>query len=61
MGFCIYCNQNVYSNSTCPKCYRTIPNNNALNKNDSVSSRVTAMFPEQKILKQTNTDKWQDT
>ncbi|KAG2195235.1 hypothetical protein INT47_007964 [Mucor saturninus] len=61
MGFCIYCNKNVYGSSTCPKCYRTIPvSNNTASKNDG-PSRVTAMFPDQKRLNQTNTDKWQDT
>lgn len=61
MGFCIYCNKNVYSNTTCPKCYRTVPKSTP-SKTDNLSSRVTALFPEEKRLNQkSNTDKWQDT
>ncbi|KAI8072123.1 hypothetical protein BDF21DRAFT_465502 [Thamnidium elegans] len=53
MGFCIYCNKNVYSSTSCPKCFRTISNTS------KAESRVTAMFPDQKRLNQTNADKWQ--
>lgn len=61
MGFCIYCNKNVYGSSTCPKCYRTIPVSNNTASKSNGPSRVTSMFPDQKRLNQTNTDKWQDT
>lgn len=63
MAICKYCNKNVYGSTTCPKCYRTVPaSNTASNKNDTVSSRVTALFPEEGRLKQKSSiDKWQDT
>ncbi|KAI8080104.1 uncharacterized protein B0P05DRAFT_539996 [Gilbertella persicaria] len=59
MGFCIYCNQNVYSNTTCPKCYRTM-SKSAMTTSTSTNTRASP-FLTQKILSQTNTDKWQDT
>lgn len=65
MTFCIYCNQNVYTNtSTCPKCYRTIQNTTNNKKPTEASSSLlakAAMFPNQARLSQANTDKWQDT
>ncbi|CEI92912.1 hypothetical protein RMCBS344292_07159 [Rhizopus microsporus] len=51
MGFCTYCNQNVYSNTTCPKCYRSLSSDN--------SSRINSLFNTQRRL--STTDKWQDT
>ncbi|EPB87369.1 hypothetical protein HMPREF1544_05795 [Mucor circinelloides 1006PhL] len=71
MSFCIYCNQNVYTNtSTCPKCYRTIQSastststTTAKRTTEASSSLLAkaAMFPSQRRLSQANTDKWQDT
>ncbi|OAD02690.1 hypothetical protein MUCCIDRAFT_92236 [Mucor lusitanicus CBS 277.49] len=72
MSFCIYCNQNVYTNtSTCPKCYRTIQSTSTSTATTTSSKRTTeasssllakaAMFPSQRRLSQANTDKWQDT
>ncbi|KAI8350118.1 hypothetical protein BD560DRAFT_337677 [Blakeslea trispora] len=56
MGFCIYCNQSVYSSTTCPKCYRTISRPLSTSAEGSKP-----LFPTQKILSQANSDKWQDT
>lgn len=52
MGFCIYCNQNVPSDTSCPKCYRTITSKTERKPFGSI-------FTAQKKVNQT--DKWQDT
>ncbi|KAI7908224.1 uncharacterized protein BX663DRAFT_493446 [Cokeromyces recurvatus] len=59
MGFCIYCNQKVYSSTTCPKCYRTISMDKS-STNNSTTSKINSVFLNQKRLNQM-TDKWQDT
>ncbi|KAG1454037.1 hypothetical protein G6F56_007417 [Rhizopus delemar] len=54
MGYCTHCNQNVYSNSACPKCHQSLSSDG--------SSRITSIFASRKGLGNNNTvDKWQDT